>query len=97
MLPLLEGIPNLSGEAQRKMRRHLPVIEPIAVPDVYVSGVLPKEELGGGLFRVTAYAIQRCSDGTDCAVIVSRHIVCADDMAESIASLMEPERVLLAS
>jgi hypothetical protein len=85
------------GREKITMRRNLPVIEPIAVPDVYVSGVLPKEELGGGLFRVTAYAIQRCTDGTDCAVIVSRHIVCAIDMAESIASLMEPDRMLLVS
>jgi hypothetical protein len=79
------------------MRRNLPVIEPIAVPDVYVSGILPKEELGGGLIRVTAYAIQRCTDGTDCAVIVSRHIVREADMATSVASLIEPVRVLLAS
>jgi hypothetical protein len=79
------------------MRRQLPVIEPIAVPDVFVSGVLPKEELGDGLIRVTAYAIQRCTDGTECAVIVSRHIICEATMAKSIASLMEPVRVLLAS
>jgi hypothetical protein len=85
------------GREQTKMRRNLPVIEPIAVPDVFVSGVLPKEELGGGLVRVTAYAIQRCTDGTDCAVIVSRHVLCESDMARNIASLMEPERVLLAS
>ena len=76
---------------------HMPIIEPIAVPDVYVSGVLPKEELGGGLVRVTAYAIQRCPDGTQCAVIVSRHVVCEADMMRNIASLMlhtaaEPDR-----
>lgn len=76
---------------------NLPIIEPIAVPDVYVSGVLPKEELGGGLIRVTAYAVQRCPDGTDCAVIVSRHIVCEADMAKSIATLMKPDSMRLAS
>lgn len=63
------------------------VVEPIAVPDVFVSGVLPKEELGGGLVRVTAYAIQRGPDGIRYAVIVSRHVVCETDMARNIADL----------
>jgi hypothetical protein len=79
------------------MRRNLPVIEPIAVPDVYVSGVFPKEHLAGGMVRVTAYAIQRCQDGTECAVIVARHVLWEGDMVESIANLMEPVSVLLAS
>lgn len=64
-----------------------PVIEPIAVPDVFVSGVFPKEDLGGGLIRVTAYAIQRGPDGIRYAVIVSRHVVCETDMARNIAEL----------
>jgi hypothetical protein len=93
MLPL--GT-NSVGEAA-KMRRNLPVIEPIAVPDVYVSGVLPKERLPGGMVRVTAYAIQRCPDGTECAVIVARHVLWEGDMERNIASLTEPDRVLLAS
>lgn len=63
------------------MRRNLPVIEPIAVPDTFVSGVLSVDDLGGDLFRVTAYAIQRCPDG-ECAVIVSRHVMHATTMHE---------------
>jgi hypothetical protein len=94
----LEGTANLVGEA---IIMHMPIIEPIAVPDVYVSGVLPKEELGGGLVRVTAYAIQRGPDGTQCAVIVSRHVVCEADMMRNIASLMldvsTPERALVSA
>jgi hypothetical protein len=57
------------------MYTHLPVIEPIAVTDTYVSGVACVENLGGDLFRITHYAVQRCTDsGMDCAVIVSRII-----------------------
>jgi hypothetical protein len=65
----------------------LVIVEPIAVPDVFVSGVLPKEELGGGLVRVTAYAIQQGPDGVRYAVIVSRHVVCEADMERNIAAL----------
>ena len=72
------------------MYRTVPVIEPIAVPDVYVSGVLPKEILPGGLVRITAYAMQRSPDGTHCAVIVSRHICCESDMLKNMASLAGP-------
>ena len=71
----------------RELHGQLPVIEPIAVPDVFVSGILPREDLGGGLVRVTAYAIQRCPDGTMCKVIVSRHIVCEASMERSVALL----------
>lgn len=67
----------------------IPVIEPIAVPDVFISGVLPKEDLGGGLVRVTAYSIQRMPDWTICKVIVSRHVVCESDMARNIAFLTQ--------
>jgi hypothetical protein len=57
---------------------HLPVIEPIAVTDTYVSGVACVEDLGDNMFRITHYAVQRCPDGvTDYAVIVSRIIASA--------------------
>ena len=57
---------------------NLPVIEPIAVPDTYVSGVACVEDLGDDMFRITHYAVQRCPDGsTDYAVIVSRIIASA--------------------
>lgn len=53
----------------------LPVIEPIAVPDVFISGVACCEPLGNDLFRLTHYAAQRCPEtGRDVAVIVSRLI-----------------------
>jgi hypothetical protein len=77
MLPLVEGTIHLSGEAQQ-MYIHLPVIEPIAVTDTYVSGVACVEDLGDNMFRITHYAVQRCPDGvTDYAVIVSRIIASA--------------------
>jgi hypothetical protein len=78
MLPPLEGIANLVGEATRKMYINLPVIEPIAVTDTYVSGVACVEDLGDNMFRITHYAVQRCPDGqTDYAVIVSRIVASA--------------------
>jgi hypothetical protein len=78
MLPLVEGTVHLSGEAQRKMYINLPVIEPIAVTDTYVSGVACVEDLGDDMFRITHYAVQRCPDGTtDYAVIVSRIVASA--------------------
>lgn len=71
----------------------LVVIEPIAVPDVLISGVLPKEDLGNGMVRVTAYAIQRCPDGTRCAVIVSRHVVCEADMVRNLTMLAKQDAI----
>jgi hypothetical protein len=57
---------------------NLPVIEPIAVTDTYVSGVACVEDLGDNMFRITHYAVQRCPDGqTDYAVIVSRIVASA--------------------
>jgi hypothetical protein len=60
MLPLVEGTVHLSGEAQRKMYINLPVIEPIAVTDTYVSGVACVEDLGDDMFRA---ALSRWTDG----------------------------------
>lgn len=77
------------------MHRDLVVIEPIAVPDVFISGVLPKEDLGNGLVRVTAYAIQQGPDGVRYAVIVARTIVHEADMERNLAYLREDGRTLL--
>ena len=73
----------------------LVIVEPIAVPDVFVSGVLPKEELGNGMVRVTAYAIQQGPDGVRYAVIVSRHVVHESNMDRNLAYLSEDGRPVL--
>jgi hypothetical protein len=66
------------------MYTHLPVIEPIAVTDTYISGVACVENLGGDVFRITHYAVQRCTDGgMDCAVIVSR-IIATEETIKSV-------------
>lgn len=60
----------------------LPVIDPIACPDVFVSGVACCEPLGSDHFRITHYAKQFCSAlGQDCAVIVARLVVSGDTIA----------------
>lgn len=78
MLSCWEGTFPKGREGQTVMFINLPVIEPIAVSDTYVSGVACVEDLGDDMFRITHYAVQRCPDGiTDYAVIVSRLIASA--------------------
>jgi len=68
----------------------LEIIEPIAVPDTFVSGVLSLEDLGSDLFRITAYAVQRCPhENKDYAVIVSRHVCTGMTIRRNAASLVE--------
>ena len=59
----------------------LPGVEPVAVPDVYISGVACVEPLGNGMYRITHYAVQHVHGiQQDCAVIVSRLIASIDTM-----------------
>jgi hypothetical protein len=73
----------------------LVVIEPIAVPDVFISGVFPKEDLGNGMVRVTAYTIQTGADGIRYAVIVARTVVHEADMERNLAFLSEDGKAIL--
>jgi hypothetical protein len=55
---------------------HRNVTEPIAVPDVFVSGVLSIEAIGGGCVRYTCYVNQTSPhDGTPERVICLRVVL----------------------
>lgn len=52
-----------------------PLIEPMLIQDVFVSGVARIEDAGGGLFRLVSYVNQEDEAGRPYRVIVSRLIV----------------------
>jgi len=67
--------------------KNLPLVESIAVPDTFISGASDIEDLGGGVYRFTFYALQRsCITGTTERVIVSKHI-CSWEVASQICNL----------
>lgn len=67
--------------------KHLPLVEALAVPDVYVSGLADVEPLGGGVYRFTFYALQRSAiTGHTERVVVAKNI-CMAETARTICAL----------
>lgn len=56
-----------------------PVVEPIAVQDIYVSGLQSIEELGDGVFRFVLYVNQKNTNGDVEHVVVGRLISTAEN------------------
>lgn len=66
--------------------KDLPLVETLAVTDVYVSGVADIEDLGGGNYRFTWYVRQRSPlTGKTERLIVARN-VCSAEVAREICS-----------
>ncbi len=66
-----------------------PLVEPIAVQDVYVSGVSEAEDISDGLLRLTFYANQRSVTGDRERVIVDRVVLSAGAAEALVIILME--------
>lgn len=66
-----------------------PLVEPIAVQDVYASGVSEAEDISDGLFRLTFYANQRSITGDRERVIVDRVVLSTVAAEELVRVLME--------
>lgn len=66
--------------------KDLPLVESLAIADVYVSGVADIEDLGGGNYRFTWYVRQRSTlTGKTERLIVARN-VCSAEVAREICS-----------
>lgn len=57
----------------------MPLVEPIAVMDVFISGVASVEDIGDGMIRVVFYSKRKnCHDGAFERVIVASLVVSKD-------------------
>jgi hypothetical protein len=58
----------------------LPLVETIAVPDIFVSGLSSIEDIGGGMIRLTMYALQRnpITHGMERAIVCK--VVCHESI-----------------
>jgi hypothetical protein len=64
------------------MNREIPLSEPVAVVDTFVSGVAYVEELSPNLYRVVYYADQRAVyDGSRERAVAARFIVSGETLA----------------
>lgn len=60
-----------------------PIIEPIAVPDIFITSI-DITHIAGDLYRTTCYALQRdCTTGEEFRVVVARLIATKDCHTES--------------
>lgn len=67
--------------------KHLPLVETMALPDVYVSGLADIEALGGGVYRFTFYALQRSTiTGKTERVVVSK-VICMAETARTMCAI----------
>lgn len=63
--------------------------EPIAVPDVFVSGLSHIEMIGGGCVRFVCYSIRLHEDGTEgTPVIVAKIVMPLDALPDAISKAM---------
>lgn len=68
---------------------NIPVTEPIAVQDCYITGMLEAEDIGDGCFRLTFYAEQKSiHDATKERSVVARHIVHAEAARALAAAIL---------
>ena len=68
------------------------LIEPIAVPDIFVSGTAPVQDLGDGNVRLIVYAKQKSLfDGTDEHVVVGRLVMSMNTLADLSAVASEAQ------
>ena len=66
--------------------REAQLIDPIAVQDIYVSGIGRVEDVGGGCIRITFYAAQKAIlDGTAERVVVARLVGPASAAMDALA------------
>lgn len=59
------------------------MIEPVIVPDVFISGIGSFEDLGGGALRFTFFARQQV-DGKIHNVVVAKFIITSDALPKAI-------------
>lgn len=58
---------------------NIPITEPIAVQDCYITGMLEAEDIGDGCFRLTFFAEQKSiHDESKERPVAARHIVHAE-------------------
>lgn len=62
-----------------------PLVEPIAVRDIFVSGMASVDNVGPDLYRLTFYAEGHCAfDGREERTVVARFIIAGTTIRQSI-------------
>lgn len=69
------------------MPTHTELIEPVIIPDTFVSGLSHVEHVGGGCLRFVLY-VDRIIDGVACRMIVDRIIMHADALPDAISKAL---------
>lgn len=60
------------------------LVEPVAVPDIFISGVSHYELIGGGVARCVCYTNQRDDDGVVRRRISARVVIPLDALPDAI-------------
>jgi hypothetical protein len=63
----------------------MPLVEPVAVPDIFVSGLGKIEDIGGCL-RFTFYAYEHADGGADLTRVVKLKLIMAPDAVSAAAA-----------
>jgi hypothetical protein len=86
MLSVRDDTFPIGGEANTMKHRNLPLVEPIAVPDVFATGLARIENMGTNM-RFTFYSLQRpiSGDAHDMERIVVCRIVLAVEAVTAAA------------
>jgi len=70
------------------MQSNVPFTEPIAVPDVFVSGVGRVDPIGDGIFRITYYVDHHSAfDGRSEKVVVARMLISGEAINRAIETV----------
>jgi hypothetical protein len=66
--------------------KHLPLVETLAIPDTFVSGLAEMDDLGGGQYRFTWYVLQRSPLTGQMERSIVAKFVCSAEAAMSACS-----------
>lgn len=82
----------------KRMDSHLPLVEPIAVLDVFISGIAEAEELEDGMIRLICYSKRK--NPHDCSlerVVVASIVMTKETLVRNILVCAKPAELCVAA
>ena len=76
------------------MDSHLPLVEPVAVLDVFISGIAEVEEMGDGMIRLVCYSKRK--NPCDCSIeriIVASLVMTKETLVRNMFACAKPVAV----